>query len=223
MGGSGYDIKTELPQDIEIQVPDYDKFKLDYSIGFTTRGCFRDCGFCIVKEKEGSFKEKDMDFIKHSKVILMDNNFLYSKLCKEKLQYFIDNDIKVCFNQGLDIKLINDDLASLLFKVKCYDRNFKRKVYYFAFDDVKDKEIFKGKINLLLNYIKPHQIMIYILINYNSNFEEDMERIKICFDFNIDPYIQVYNKRYKDRRSQKLSKWINQRIYTIKSFDEFNK
>ena len=78
MGGSGYDIKSILPEGIEAQIPDYKSFKTDYSIGFTTRGCIRDCGFCIIKEKEGEFRDVDFSWIKHSKVLLLDNNFLAS-------------------------------------------------------------------------------------------------------------------------------------------------
>ena len=106
MGGSGYDLNKELPKEIEAQIPDYDLFNKDYSIGFASRGCIRDCGFCIVKEKEGNFKDVDMSWIKHSKVILLDNNFLASSKWEEKLQYFIDNKIKVSFNQGLDIRIL---------------------------------------------------------------------------------------------------------------------
>ena len=90
-GGSGINLEQDLPDEIEILTPDYEKFKLNYSIGFTSRGCIRKCDFCIVKEKEGMIKEVNMDWIKHSKVILLDNNFLASPKWREKLEYFIDN------------------------------------------------------------------------------------------------------------------------------------
>ena len=117
MGGTGYQIDSKLPKEIDELEPDYTLYNKDYSIGFTSRGCIRNCGFCIVREKEGSFHDADMSFIKHTKVILLDNNFLASPKCKEKLKHFIDNNIKVSFNQGLDIRLITDEIASLLSKV----------------------------------------------------------------------------------------------------------
>ena len=66
MGGSGYEIKEKLPSDIEEITPDYDKFNLDHSIGFTSRGCIRNCDFCIVREKEGLINEVGLDWITKS-------------------------------------------------------------------------------------------------------------------------------------------------------------
>ena len=172
MGGSGYDIKQELPKDIECQIPDYETFNLDYSIGFTSRGCIRDCGFCIVKEKEGEFRDVDMSFIKHHKVLLIDNNFLASKQWKEKLQYFIDNKIKVCFNQGLDIRLITDDKAEMLSKVLYYDLKFQHRRLYFAFDDMKYEDaVISGIKKLTDKGIKPDHLMFYVLCGFNTTFE----------------------------------------------------
>jgi radical SAM superfamily enzyme YgiQ (UPF0313 family) len=55
-GGSGYDLKSELPDEIENAYPDYQIFDCDYAMGFTTRGCIRNCPFCIVRRKEGKIK-----------------------------------------------------------------------------------------------------------------------------------------------------------------------
>lgn len=221
MGGSGFDIKQKLPEEIEAVVPDYEKFNLDYSIGFTSRGCIRDCGFCIVKEKEGEMQEKDLSWIKNSKVILMDNNFLASEKYKEKLNYFIKNKIKINFNQGLDIRLINKENAELLSKLKFYDRNFLKRRIYFAFDNPALEKIFIEKIRILTEFIKPYQIMIYILVGFNTTFEEDMKRFKICREFGLDPYIQVYNNIKKNRKIKDFARWVNKRIYKTCRFDEY--
>ena len=49
IGGSGYSLSKELPPEIEAVRP-----KINF--GFTTRGCIRNCPFCIVPEKEGKFR-----------------------------------------------------------------------------------------------------------------------------------------------------------------------
>jgi len=221
MGGSGYDLKQKLPKDIEAQTPDYDLFNTDYSMGFSSRGCIRDCGFCIVREKEGLIQECDMDWIKHSKVILWDNNFLASPKWKEKLQYFIDNNIKVSFNQGLDIRLIDDEKAEMLSRVKYYDRNFSRKCIYFAFDNIDMKDIFIEKMNILTKYIKPYHIMVYFIVGFNTTFEEDMERFKIMRNLSVDPFAMPFKDCKKDKKMLDFCRWVNKRIYKSCEFKDY--
>ncbi|GAH35583.1 unnamed protein product, partial [marine sediment metagenome] len=56
-GGSGINLKSKLGNQIEHIMPDYSLYpKIDYSLGFTTRGCHRECQFCIVPQKEGKIK-----------------------------------------------------------------------------------------------------------------------------------------------------------------------
>lgn len=53
-GGTGYDLKNKLPNEVEHTKPDYGLYGItDTAYGFLTRGCPRGCPFCIVKPKEG--------------------------------------------------------------------------------------------------------------------------------------------------------------------------
>jgi hypothetical protein len=225
MGGSGYDIKAELPKDIEEITPDYEKFKLDYSIGFTSRGCIRNCEFCIVKEKEGMFHDVDMSWIKQKKVLLLDNNFLASSNWREKLQHFIDNKIKVCFNQGLDLRLITEEKAQMLSKVDYRDDQFKTKRIYFAWDNIKDEEMIINGIGRLISVgIKPQNIMIYVLVGFNSTFDEDMYRTQKLIDLKVKPFIMQFNQNSIKKRDHKLidlARWINKRYYKLMEFKEY--
>ncbi len=221
MGGSGYDIKQNLPPEIEAQVPDYDLFNTDYSLGFTSRGCIRDCGFCIVREKEGIQRDVDMSWIKHSKVILWDNNFLASPKWKEKLQYFIDNDIKVSFNQGLDIRLIDDEKAKILSKVKYFDRTFSRRVIYFAFDNPNLEKLFVEKMKILKKYIKAYRIMVYFIVGFDTTFEEDMHRFKIMNELGVDPFAMPYKDCKKKKQMLDFCRWVNKRYYTTCKFEDY--
>ena len=221
MGGSGYDIKQTLPKEIEALVPDYDKFDLDYSLGFTSRGCIRDCDFCIVRVKEGIQRDVDMSWIKHNKVILWDNNFLASPKWKEKLQYFIDNQLKVSFNQGLDIRLIDDEKAEILSRVLYFDRNFSRRVIYFAFDNLSMKDIFIEKMNILKKYIKPYRIMVYFIVGFDSTFEEDIERFEIMRKIGVDPFAMPYKNVKKNKKMLDFCRWVNKRFYKSCSFENY--
>ena len=223
MGGTGYQIDSKLPKEIDELTPDYDLYKTDYSIGFTSRGCIRNCGFCIVREKEGTFHDEDMRFIQHTKVILLDNNFLASSKCKEKLNYFINNKIKVSFNQGLDIRLVTDEIAQLLSKVKYYDLNFNSRRLYFAWDDLNyEKYVIEG-IKILTNAgIRPDHLMFYVLVGFNTTFEQDYYRFETLDKFGCKPFIMLYNN-CRDSKLRKFSRWVNKRYYKVCTFEEYLK
>jgi len=224
VGGSGYDLRAELPPEIEAVVPDYDLFHTDYSIGFTSRGCIRDCGFCIVREKEGLIREANMDWIRHGKVIVLDNNFLASEKWREKLQYFIQNDLKVCFNQGLDIRLVNYENASLLARVRYYDLNFRRRRLYFSFDfpNIED-QVRSGILTLTASGIKPQHLMFYVLVGYDTTFEQDLHRVQFLIRYGILPYVMRYNSRRDDRRLNAFARWVNGRYYRVCQWKDYTR
>ena len=223
MGGSGYNIKEKLPNDIDILVPDYELYNKDYSIGYTSRGCVKDCNFCIVREKEGNLKEIDFKKdIKHIKYLILDNNFLANKNHIEKLKYFIDNNIKVSFTQGLDFDYVTDANALLLSIINSYDHNFKYKRLYFAFDSIKKEDIVREKLEILLKYIKPYKIMVYILVGFDSEFKDDMKRFEILRSYGVDPFIMIYNNRKDIPIIRKFARWVNKRVYKANNdFDQY--
>ena len=61
VGGSGWD-NTLLPDDIEHIMPDYSLYGTDFSMGFTSRGCPNNCGFCIVPKKEGPIRDNAVSY-----------------------------------------------------------------------------------------------------------------------------------------------------------------
>ena len=223
VGGSGVDLKSELPNEIEACTPDYEAFKTDFSIGFSSRGCIRDCGFCIVREKEGYIREAPFDWISHHKVVLLDNNFLASPHWKEKLEYFIRQKLKVSFNQGLDIRLINHENAELLAKVRYYDLKFKKRRLYFAFDDPQLENIVKEKVAILNEHKIPSKhLMFYVLVGYNTTFQQDMHRFQVLIELNCLPFIMIFNNQ-KTPLLRDFARWVNKRYYKVCSFEEYEK
>lgn len=222
VGGTGIDLKSELPPDIELQVPDYEKFKTDYSIGFTSRGCIRDCGFCIVKEKEGSIRECSFDWISHHKVLLLDNNFLASPKWREKLEYFSRQKLKVSFNQGLDIRLINQENAALLAKVLYYDLKFSNRRLYFSFDSPNLRNVVQEKIKVLndAGIPSPH-LMFYVLVGYDTSLTEDLDRIQLLIDLGCLPFVMLYNHK-PDHTLRSLQRWVNHRLYKLFPFHDYD-
>ena len=103
IGGPGYSFE-KLPKEIDSMFPDYSLYGCDYSLGFTTRGCIRNCPFCIVRRKEGYIRRymriEQFHDPKHKKVVLLDNNILALKdFFIENMEYVAEHDLIVDFNQ----------------------------------------------------------------------------------------------------------------------------
>jgi hypothetical protein len=223
VAGSGYDLQAKLPPEIEEVKPDYEKFGINYSFGFTSRGCVRGCDFCIVQPKEGLFHDVSYEWAKGEKrVLLLDNNFFLSPIWKEKLQYFIDNKVKVCFNQGLDIRLINDEKAEMLSKVLYYDDQFKTRRLYFAFDDLSIEPILEEKIKILEKYgIKPSRLMFYFIVNHHTTFEQSMHQFEVLDKLGCMPYPMLYDKANAPTRIKDFCRWIIKRYYKLVTFEQY--
>lgn len=207
-GGSGYDLKSELPPEVESMFPDYSLYRIDYAMGFTTRGCFRRCPFCIVPEKEGNIRAvADItDFWDGQKnLMLMDNNLTakpdhYRRI----LEQLIKRGIRTSFSQGLDIRLMDKDKADLLARVKLW----KDKRIHFAFDFMKDETAVREGIKTLFKAgIIARNISFYVLIGYNTTPEEDLYRVELLRSFGITPFAMPYNRR--DRYQKVFAGWVN--------------
>ena len=223
-GGSGFDLTVSLPDEIEHIAPDYTLYDIDYSMGFTSRGCIRKCGFCIVYEKEGVIRDHAplTEFLQHDKLVLLDNNFLASPRWKENLEHIADNKIQVNFNQGLDIRLVNEENAKLLKETKYSTWKFNTKRVHFAYDSPKHKAIIDNKVQILKDAgISLRSVVFYVLVGYDTTIEQDLDRIDHLLSLGIDPYIMRYNKS-SDRLLMHLSRWINWRIHRSCTFYDYD-
>jgi len=222
IGGSGFDFNIVLDYDIEHILPDYSLYDVDFSLGFTSRGCIRNCGFCIVPEKEGFIKDNApiSEFLhpEHKKVVLLDNNFQASPKWRENLDFIVEHDLKVNFSQGLDIRLLDKEFTEALTRVKYCNWTFKRKALYFAFDDLRyEKEVWAGIDLLEQAGIKLKDVLFYILIGYNTTEEEDLYRVQKLYDRGVRPYIMPYNQH-----KSKLTRWVNRLYYQFISWEVYN-
>lgn len=238
-GGTGYAISLRggrekydksrdkaLPDEIEHIYPDYSLYPeltKDTAFGFLTRGCPRGCGFCHVAAKEGrcSYKVADLtEFWNGQKnIVLCDPNILACKDHIELLQQLVDSGARVEFNQGLDIRLINDRNLELLKQIKL-DR------IHFAFDRWQDKDIIEPKLRQFVaktgcNRSKG-RVTVYILTNFDTTLEQDIYRIQLCRELNISPYPMIYDKEHADPVYRKLQRWCNNIIFwTCPTFEEY--
>lgn len=229
-GGTGYsypDGKPNLPQEIEHIYPDYSlypKLTKDTAYGFLTRGCPRGCDFCIVESKEGLCSRKVADlseFWKGQKnIVLLDPNFFACREWKELSQQLIDSKAWVDFSQGCDIRIMTEEKIEFLQRMKI-------KQIHFAWDRYEDKEIiiprfeeFKRKTNW--DYRK---MGVYVLTNFNTTIEQDLERIYTLRDIGYSPYVMIYDKQNvpKGHDLRRMQRWVNSRVAfsAVRRFEEF--
>jgi radical SAM superfamily enzyme YgiQ (UPF0313 family) len=185
-GGTGYKLYDELfCDDTE---PDYTLYsQYTHAYGFLTRGCVRNCAWCIVPKKEGGIRPyRDIETVLQGRktAILMDNNVLASSHGLWQLEKIVDLGCKVDFNQGLDSRLVTDEIAKLLSKIKWV--RFIR----FACDTIPAIEPLLKAIEKLNKFgVKNYRIFVYLLV---KDVENANERCKILKRLGVNPFAQIY-------------------------------
>lgn len=125
-GGTGYDIHSVLPPEIDRLQPDYsiyDNVDGKTAYGFLTRGCPNKCPWCIVPLKEGNVHPyMDIDEItqsgRRSSVILMDNNVLACDYGIAQLAKIADKGYRIDLNQGNSARLVTNEVAELFARIR---------------------------------------------------------------------------------------------------------
>jgi len=246
IGGTGFfeDGGENLPDEIEHHMPDYYLYAdyangeiekgrnrsavsdyLDYSIGFTTRGCFRKCSFCVNKKYDKAFIHSPVrEFYDPTRpyIYLWDDNFLSYGGWEAILDDLESTGKPFQFRQGLDIRLMTDRKAKRLSETH-YHGDF-----IFAFDHLEERDLIEEKLKLWKRYCSK-TTKLYVLCAYNSQDEKDIanafERIKILMKYGCLPYIMRYES-YKDSPWRTLyvqiARWCNQpQFFKKKSFRQF--
>lgn len=226
-GGSGYCIETingkeiyrkdrdtPLPPEVEHIYPDYSLYGItNIAYGFLTRGCPRGCDFCHVEAKEGrrSYKVADLsEFWQGQKnIVLCDPNILACKEWKNLLQQLIDSGAWVDFNQGLDIRLMTEEKAEMI-------KRIKTKNLHFAWDRYEDKDKIIPKFEMFkrITEISERRLIVYVLCNFDTTIEQDLERVYALRALGYWAYIMLYNKAAIPRGHiyKKLQRWVNNRF-----------
>lgn len=204
-GGTGYDIHKALPPEIDRIQPDYALYpQIDRktAYGFLTRGCPNRCKWCVVPKKEGNITPyMDVDEIAvdgRTNLILMDNNILASDYGLQQIEKIIRRKYRVDFNQGLDARLVTDDIARLLAKVKWIKR------IRFGCDTPAQIAECERAIRLLEKYGYTGEIFLYCIL---MEFEESFRRINHWRGRykKVIPHAQPY--RELDNPHQVIPQW----------------
>lgn len=226
-GGSGYCINLidgkevfdkskdiELPYEIEHIYPDYSLYGIeDTAYGFLTRGCPRACSFCHVEAKEGRASRKVANLSEfwngQKNIVLCDPNILACKQWKDLLQQLIDSKAWVDINQGLDIRLMTEEKAEMI-------KQLKIKQLHFAWDRYQDKDIILPKFKMFkeITGIDIRKLIVFVLCNFDTTIEQDLERIYTLREMGYWAYVMLYDKEHipKGHTLRKMQRWVNNRF-----------
>lgn len=239
-GGSGYCIETidgkevyhkdrdiELPYEVEHIYPDYSlypQYTSDTAYGRLTLGCPRGCSFCHTGVKDGLRVRKVADLSEfwngQKNIYLLDQNILACKDWKELLQQLIDGKAYVKFDGGLDIRLMTEEKAHMLKQIKQRD-------IIFAWDRYEDKNLIIPKLKMFkeITQWSARKMQVYVLVNYNTTIEQDLERINTLRQLGYWAYVMIYNKESLPRGHtlKKIQRWVNNRFCfgASETFEEY--
>ena len=238
-------IKVEdiIDEDCGLDYYIYPNFKS--SIGFTQRGCRLKCGFCVVPKKEGkpvsvsTINEIWRGHIYPKHIHLLDNDFFGQP--RDQWEARIDEiksgGFKVCFNQGINIRMIGEAEASALGSIKCFDDSFKTRRLYTAWDNIGEEAAFLRGVELLSKHgVPPSALLVYMLIGYDKR--ETWERVLYRFNrmaaLGIRPFPMIYGNRnrtlpnggangdFKNKTLANFQRWAVRRLYTVVGFEDYD-
>lgn len=237
-GGTGYDLQSRLPDCIDRMQPDYSIYPNvppDVAYGFLTRGCPNKCRWCVVPKKEGMIRPyMDVDDIATStrtKLVLMDNNILAAgDYCVSQFCKIIRRGYAVDFNQALDARLVTDEHARLLAKIRWKERRIR-----FGCDTIPQIAECERAISLINHYGYTGEYFLYTMIQ--GDLQSDYRRIHYWWQRLQDnrrhrrggdvyayaqPYRDPIKKNYPPQWQKDMAQWVNKRmIFATTDFLDF--
>lgn len=204
--------------------------EIDYSIGFTQRGCRLRCKFCEVPKKEG--KPRSVNAISDiwrgnpypKKLHLLDNDFFGNPEWRERIAEIREGKFRVCMSQGINVRLINDEAAEALSTIQYRDTKFSERRLYTAWDNIGDESIFfRGVAQLEKAGVPPKHLMAYMLIGYDQaeTWDRIWHRFNAMVERGISPYPMVFNKSRKDLVA--FQRWVVTGLYRIVPWNEYER
>ena len=239
-GGTGYDVHSQLPEEIDRLQPDYSMYpgiRPDTAFGFLTRGCPNKCPWCVVPQKEGAIRPyMDVDEIAlggvRKKLVLMDNNILAAgDYAKQQMQKIIDRGYRVDFNQAIDARLMTPEFADLMARMKWIDRRIR-----FGCDTTAQIRHCERAIQILTERGFHGEFFLYCILT--ADFHESYGRIRYWEQrskearrrhehYRVFPHSQPYRDPLKTEHQfpqwqRDLTRWVNNRaLFNTMSFAEF--
>lgn len=228
VGGTGIDFYNKLPADIENSPMDWSVYpNTPFHYGFSMKGCRFKCAFCCVPKKEGRpYNYNTIDELLTNpsggnRLMLLDNDFFGGSDWKANLERIIELKLKVCFVQGLNIRIISDRQCELLAQCNYTNSKFNKKYLTFAWDQFEDEKVIVRGIERCNKWGIPcSNMQFFCLIGYDTTPEQDAYRVEFLRKLGCKPFVMPYNK--DDAYQKAYTRYVNNRIvFNSCSWEEY--
>jgi len=188
----GAEVHKGLVPEAETVTPNWQLLpqKPEYTIVHTSRGCVRDCSFCMVPKLEGQFVKRGNwknDIIPGAKgLVFYDNNWLVNSPSRMKTD--VDDIAEIChprgpvrwidFNQGLDARLISETKLDEM-------RRLPISTYRFAFDSWETRDDYERAIRMSAARGQ-REFMSYVLYNHDDEPVDMYRRLRLCCELSTE-------------------------------------
>lgn len=232
VGGTGTD-STITVEDVvgeEWLASDYTGHDVDYSLGFTQRGCRLKCKFCVVPAKEG--KNRGAATVAEiwrgdpwpRKLHLLDNDFFGQPRedWQARIAEIREGGFRVCMSQGINLRLIDADAAAALASIEYRDADFSRRKLYTAWDNLRDERAFFRGVDVLeAAGIPPTHLRVYMLIGFDATetWERRLYRFNRMVERGMQPYPMVFNNARTDLKA--FQRWAVMGLYRTIPWGEY--
>jgi hypothetical protein len=153
---------------------------------------------------------------------LLDPNMFACREWKNLSEQLIESKAWINFNQGCDIRVMTEEKAE-------YIKKMKIKMIHFAWDKYEDKDMIIPKFKAFKEITgwDKRKMTVYVLTNFNTTHEQDLERIYTLRDLGYWPYVMIYEKEKLPKKhiTRKLQRWVNMRaiMESVPDFADYNK
>ena len=221
-GGTGYKDYGSLPSEVEATPPDYTIYPhYPHAIGFLTRGCIRNCPWCIVPRKEGAIRPaatwQEIKRPDSRNIVFLDNNVLAHEHGLQQIEELGREQIWVDFNQGLDARLITPEVARLLSGL-----HWMRFVRLSCDTEQMIPVIEQAVAHMREAGIAPSRFWAYMLV---QDVEEAHRRALALDAMGVMPFAQPYRDYdggEPTAEQKKFARWVNARqAFRVCRWEEF--
>ena len=151
-------------------------------------------------------------------IMLMDSNITASKDCERLFNQLIESKAIIDFTQGIDIRLLTDKGAEQLNKMRT-------KMIHFAWDNYEFHTYEHLKRFRPLFKVDGRKLRVYVLTNFRTTHEQDLERIYKLRELDYDPYVMIYDKQNAPKITRQLQRWCNSKFIfrSCERFEDYNR